>query len=117
MVKRVNANTFLTAFLILIIIIIIAFFSIVAYENYKKNNYEEDIKFLNQQMVMDDLFLAYTANATNSTEKCEILEKQYATEYQTNRELLSKLRKINKNALVPTSNYIKYMYVLTNIKL
>jgi len=117
MVKYVNLNVFLTALLILVIIIIAAFFAITTYENYKKANYEEDIKFLNQQMLMNDLFLSYIQDTNNSESKCAVLEKQYAAEYNINRQLLNKLRQINKNALVPTSNYIKHMYVLTNVKL
>jgi hypothetical protein len=117
MVKYLNINVFLTAFLILLIILIIAFFGVMTYDNYKKNSYEEDIKLLNQQMVLDDLFMVYVEDSNNLSEKCSILEKQYAAEYNLNRQLLDRLRQINENALVPTSNYIKYMYVLTNVKL
>jgi len=117
MVKYVSVNVFLTAFLILLIVLIIIFFGVMGYDNYKKNGYEEDIKLLNQQMVLDDLFMVYIADTNNIQEKCSILEKQYSAEYNLNRQLLDKLRQINENALVPTSNYIKYMYVLTNVKL
>jgi len=117
MVKYITANVFLTAFLILLIILIIVFFGVIAYDNYKKSGYEEDIKLLNQQMVLDDLFMVYVADSNNTVEKCDILEKQYNAQYNLNRQLLSRLRQINENALVPTSNYIKYMYVLTNVKL
>ncbi|MEI8364245.1 MAG: hypothetical protein WCF78_02210 [archaeon] len=117
MVKYITANVFLTAFLILLIVLMIAFFGVMAYDNYKKSGYEEDIKLLNQQMVLDDLFMVYVADSNNTAEKCDILEKQYNAQYNLNRQLLSRLRQINENALVPTSNYIKYMYVLTNVKL
>jgi hypothetical protein len=117
MVKYITANVFLTAFLILLIVLIIIFFGVIAYDNYKKSGYEEDIKLLNQQMVLDDLFMVYVADSNNTAEKCDILEKQYNAEYNLNRQLLSRLKQINENALVPTSNYVKYMYVLTNVKL
>jgi len=114
---KINKNIFLAAFLILIVILIILFFSIIYTENLKKESYEEDLKFLNQQMLIDDLFLAYLEDTNNTEDKCLVLEKQYAAEYLINRNLLEKLTKINKNALVPTSNSTKYMYVLTNVKL
>lgn len=117
MVKKININLFLTAFLILIIILIILFFIIGYTENLKTKSYEEDLKFLNQQMLIDDLFLAYIGETNNTADKCAVLEKQYTAEYLINRELLAKLTQINKNALVPTSNSTKYMYVLTNVKL
>jgi len=117
MVKYINVNVFLTAFLILLIVLIIAFFGVMAYDNYKKSGYEEDIKLLNEQMVLDDLFMVYVGDSNNTQEKCTVLEKQYSAEYNLNRQLLDRLRQINESALVPTSNYIKYMYVLTNVKL
>ncbi len=117
MVKYINRNVFITAFLILLIILIIIFFSVLAYDNYKKSTYEDDIKLLNQQMILDDLFVVYVNDSNNTAEKCGVLEKQYQAEYNLNRQLLDRLRNINENALVPTSNYIKYMYVLTNVKL
>jgi len=117
MVKYISRNVFITAFLIVLIILIIVFFSVLAYDNYKKSSYEEDIKLLNQQMILDDLFVVYISDSNNALEKCSILEKQYQAEYNLNRQLLERLRTINENALVPTSNYIKYMYVLTNVKL
>ncbi len=117
MVKYISFNVFLTAFLILLIMLIIIFFGVMGYDNYKKNGYEEDIKLLNQQMVLDDLFMVYIEDTNNVQEKCSILEKQYSAEYNLNRQLFDRLKQINENALVPTSNYIKYMYVLTNVKL
>jgi len=117
MVKYINKNVFITAFLILLILLIVIFFAVLAFDNYKKSTYEDDIKLLNQQMILDDLFVVYVADSNNIVEKCSVLEKQYQAEYELNRQLLDRLRTINENALVPTSNYIKYMYVLTNVKL
>lgn len=114
---KVNKNIFYSSFLILTTILIILFFSIIYFENLKKQSYEEDFKLLNQQMLIDDLFLTYIKDTNNLADKCIILEKQYQTEYLINRELLEKLKLINKNALVPTSNSTKYAYVLTNVKL
>jgi hypothetical protein len=115
--KYITKNVFLATFLIVLITLIIVFFGIIGYDNYKKGTYENDIKLLNQQMALDDVFVLYAADSNNLYEKCNILEKQYDAEYTLNRQLLTKLRSINKNAIVPTSNYIKYMYVLTNVKL
>ena len=117
MVKYINKNVFLSAFLILLIALIIIFFGVMAYDNYKKSTYEDDIKLLNQQMILDDLFMVYVSDSNDVTQKCSVLEKQYVAEYNLNRQLLDRLRVINENAIVPTSNYVKYMYVLTNVKL
>lgn len=112
-------NIFLTALLIVLIIVIIMFFGVVSYDNYKRTNLEEDIKILNQQLILDELYdnyLEYSDNLDVST-KCEILSNQLNSQYKINRTLLDRLRNINKDAVVSTDNYIKFMYVTTNIKL
>jgi len=120
MVKyRPTHNIFLTALLIVLIIVIILFFGIISYDNYKRTNLEEDIKILNQQLILDDLYNNYLEHSENYdlSKKCNILAKQLNSQYQINRKLLDRLRNINKDAIVSTDNYIKFMYVLTNVKL
>lgn len=114
-----NQNVFLTAFLIVLIIIIIIFYGIVSFSNYKRNALEDDMKIINQQLIMDDLYENYLehTNNTDTEERCRILERQLESEYKLNRELLNRLRLINKDAVVSTDNYTKFMFVMTNIKL
>lgn len=114
-----NQNVFLTAFLIVLVIVIIIFFGIIAFSNYKRAALEDDMKIINQQLILDDLYDNYLehTNNKNPEERCTILEKQLATEYKLNGELLNRLRLINKDAVVSTDNYTKLMFVLTNIKL
>lgn len=114
-----NQNVFLTAFLIVLIIIIIIFFGVISFSNYKRASLEDDMKIINQQLIMDDLYNNYLEHTNNkdAEERCAILEKQLDSEYKLNRELLNRLRLINKDAVVSTDNYTKFMFVLTNIKL
>lgn len=120
MVKyKPTQNIFLTALLIVLIIVIILFFGVISYDNYKRTNLEEDIKILNQQLILDELYENYLEHSENDdlSKKCEILAKQLNSQYKINRTLLDRLRNINKDAIVSTDNYIKFMYVVTNIKL
>ena len=77
------------------------------------------MKIINQQLILDDLYDNYLEHTNNKDkeERCAILEKQLASEYKLNGELLNRLRQINKDAIVSTDNYTKLMFVLTNIKL
>lgn len=114
-----NQNVFLTAFLIVLIIIIIIFYGVISFSNYKRATLEDDMKIINQQLVLDDLYSNYLEHTNNKDieEKCAILERQLASEYELNGELLNRLRLINKDAVVSTDNYTKLMFVLTNVKL
>lgn len=115
--QKVSANLFLFAFLIVLIIGLIAFFGVLEYDRYKRNNLEDEFKLLNQQILLDDLYSSYLKTAATPIDACNVLEKQANAEFALNRELLDKLKVIEKDAVVKTDNYIKYMYVLTNIKL
>jgi hypothetical protein len=120
MVKyKPTQNIFLTALLIVLIIVIILFFGVISYDDYKRTNLEEDIKILNQQLILDELYENYLEHSENDdlSKKCEILAKQLNSQYKINRTILDRLRNINKDAIVSTDNYIKFMYVVTNIKL
>lgn len=115
--KGVSANIYLAAALVVLVIGLIVFFGIMAYDNYKRNSLEDEFKLLNQQILLDDLYSSYLKTASTPQDTCIVLEKQMNAEFALNRELLDKLKAIDKDAVVKTENYIKYMYVLTNVKL
>ena len=114
---KFKKNILFYSFLILIVLILVIYSVILLYDDHKKQEIEDDFSVLNQQILLDDLYNSYLDEADSNSKKCEILNNQLSTQLQINRDLYERLRKINKNAIVETDNKLKYLYVLTNIKL
>ena len=89
----------------------------ILYDKHKKSKLADDFSLLNQQIILDDLYNNYLKNANTQAQKCKILNNQLYSQQKINEELFKRLRLVNKNAIVETDNNLKYMYVLTNIKL
>ncbi|MFH0905923.1 MAG: hypothetical protein V1824_01135 [archaeon] len=115
--RKVSKNIFLASILILLIFLIIAYSGIMLYDNYKKDKLEDDYSLLTQQILLDDLFNNYLAAPITNINKCEVLHKQLDSQLDISNQLFERLRLINKNAIVESDNKLKYMYILTNIRL
>jgi hypothetical protein len=115
---KASKNIFLGAILIVLIFIIASYSGIMLYDNYKKDQLEYDFSVLNQQILLDDLYNTYLEDSNSQAEKCNVLFDQLESQISLNNELYKRLTVINNNnAIVETDNKLKYMYVLTNIKL
>ncbi|MCK9292869.1 MAG: hypothetical protein WCY27_01045 [archaeon] len=114
---KFNQNILLVSFLLLLIVMIAIYSGIVLYDKYKKSEIQDDFTLLNQQILLNDLYNSYLSDVNSQDLKCEVLNKQISSQLKINEELFERLRLINKNAIVETDNSLKYMYVLTNIRL
>ena len=112
---KFNKNIFLSVFLILLILFIIVFSAITFFDNYKRKIIEDDYNILQQQIILDDLYKSYLLDS--SSNKCDVLVSQLDSYLRVNDELYSRLKKINKNAIVESDDNTKLLFVLTNIKL
>jgi len=117
MKNKFNNNILFYSFIILLILVLIIYSSIMLYDNYKKQQIKDEISLLNQQTLLNDLYSSYVSDVNTTAQKCSILNNQFNYLLSVNAELYSKLKAINKNAIVETDNNVKYMYVLENIKL
>ena len=115
--NKFNRNILFYSFIILLIFILIIYSSIMLYDNYKKQQIKDEISLLDQQTLLNDLYSSYISDVNTTAQKCSILNNQFNYLLNVNKELYTKLKEINKNAIVETDNNIKYMYVLENIKL
>ena len=114
---KFNQNILLVSFLLLLIVMIAIYSGIILYDKYKKSQIQDDFTLLNQQILLNDLYNSYLDDVNSQDLKCEVLNKQLMSQLKINEELFERLRLINKNAIVETDNSLKYMFVLTNIKL
>ncbi len=114
---KFNRNILFVTLLLLIIVMVAIYSGIMLYDKYKKSQIQEDFSLLNQQILLDDLYNSYLKDINSQEKKCEVLNDQIISQFQISDLLFEKLRQINRNAIVETDNNLKYMYVLTNIKL
>jgi len=113
--ETLNRNFFLAGIMIVTIVFIVGYFTIIIYDNTKKENIQEEFTLLNQQIKLDEIYEIYLKEKPEL--KCEILNNQLNSQLRINEGLFNKLKQYNKNAIVSTDNVIKYQLVLTNIKL
>jgi hypothetical protein len=114
---KFNKNILFVTLLILLGLMLIIYSGIMLYDKHKKSQIEDSFSLLNQQIILDDLYNSYLDDVNSQKEKCDILNNQINNQLLINEQLYDKLISINKNAIVPTDNSLKYMFVLTNIKL
>jgi hypothetical protein len=111
-------DVLLSAFLILIIVVFVTFTTVVTYDRHKRDTLFDEYFILQQKIVLDDIYSEYLeVREGNNINKCEILEKQVESSLELSNHLLKKLKTINQFGIVPSDNRIKYVYILTNVKL
>ena len=114
---KFNRNILFVTLLILLILMVAIYSGIVLYDKYKKQQIVDEMSLLNQQIILDDLYNSYLKDINSLEEKCEVLNNQLTSQLKINEKLFENLKNINRNAIVETDNELKFMYVLTNIKL
>ncbi len=109
-------DVLLTSFLILIIVVFVTFFTVTTYDRNKRDSLFDDYFVLQQKIMLDDIFSEYT-EFTENVNQCDILNKQIDSSIILSQELLEKLKTINQFGIVTSDNRVKYVYILSNIKL
>lgn len=110
-------DVLLSAFLILIIVVFVTFTTVVTYDRHKRDSLFDEYFILQQKIVLDDIYSEYMEVREGEIDSCTILEKQVESSLELSNHLLKRLKTINQFGIVPSDNRIKYVFILTNVKL
>jgi hypothetical protein len=109
-------DVLLSAFLILIIIIFVTFTTVTTYDRHTRDTLFDEYFVLQQKIVLDDIYSEYM-EVRDDVNRCEILNNQIESSIDLSNHLVKRLKTINQFGIVPSDNRIKYVYILTNVKL